>query len=81
MPYGWNRQTMSALELLVGLVLVYVAILFSCHKVASSMTTGEIHQMATIKHGVVPIFKESLYLSQFNSDLYETLNLSSWGTT
>ena len=31
--------------------------------------------MATIRHGVVPIIKESLYLSQFNSIFYETLNL------
>ena len=33
--------------------------------------------MATMRHWVVQIIKKSVYLCQFNSDLYETLNLSS----
>ena len=36
--------------------------------------------MATIRHEVVNIIKKYLYLCQINSDLYETLNLRSWGT-
>ncbi len=35
--------------------------------------------MATIRHGVVQIIENFLYI-QINSDLYETLNLSSLGT-
>ena len=37
-------------------------------------------QMATIRHGVVQIYKEMTHLRQFNSDLDQTLNLASWGT-
>ena len=38
-------------------------------------------QMATIRHGVVQIIMKCLYFSQINSDLYETLNLSSGVST
>ena len=38
------------------------------------------HQMATVRHGVDQIIKKCLYLYQINLDLYETSNLSSWGT-
>ena len=38
-----------------------------------------IEEMATIRHGVVQINKKCLYHCQINFDLYETLNLSSWG--
>ena len=35
---------------------------------------------ADICSGSLSLTLGSLYLAQFNSDLYETLNLSSWGT-